>query len=806
VRNGGITATTLAITSAAGGAGKMQLATTMSDERRRKIRDLFNQRTLQLDSEDAALKTMQQKGVIIMLPFIFLNESKTGKMVYGVLPNLAAMRALVDAGDFKVVDHDEATGEVLVNPYLEVVIDMRTRERIKKDEADGLKMEDQTIHRAEDIKDMLDPNGDVRRVAFRYTSTQVCAMNNKSGVSDLSPCTFCIVRLEPSAWVDYKKTQRIGAMTKLVSIVQHHPMPADAFVAMVRGGNCWTKQIRTKVVEYKTAMEALSTEHGADIPKEAKNAVRYRNDNEFLFMLGFSHGEYIDAASTEPTGLLYRDMTDPVDGNLEGTNGDTKKKENRYQMELRCEQWEHDPSVLDEETGEPEVGYPTGHPERIVTFFTKIAFWKEQVDRLGITSLSGWKLLAPINIPYLRALVFAREDADVTYMNGLTHERLEQIELARIEQGDACTEDINKATGNGRASFYLGLTVSSYLFSPETWVGTIGIPVSPGTIVKHLWDSKTMPKVEGDLQGAPTLDMDKSLICLSEIKMDVKRVLSDPNFKFYVVTNIYSQDPDWSQDHFGQVLLAEGDQLVEIFANLHAKKASIKPEKYAETRKWTLGPQHLLRKFQFVHGGSRALFYVFALNMKRIKDTEATFMDFVNGLGRRISTAAPGSSITFETGSAVPLLEMGSAAATDEPAGESGTEAGMAPPPAKRARVAAPPPPVFIEPPTPQTPLEEADQVPAEPDAMDLDAPQQQQDADVGGSGGEAMDLDAPQVEGGGGEEGAEAAAPDAELPVYTVDEMQSQIIPDELLPEGVEPSQLEEGAAAAADEPDFRD
>ena len=93
--------------------------------------------------------------------------------------------------------------------------------------------------------------------------------------------------------------------------------------------------------------------------KLEQDALRYRQKNHLL-ALGFNWGDWLDVMLAPPTGICYKDKTQAgeKDINIEGYNEKTKKGEPRYQMDLIADQWTHNPDVLDEATGEPEVGFP----------------------------------------------------------------------------------------------------------------------------------------------------------------------------------------------------------------------------------------------------------------------------------------------------------------------------------------------------------------------------------------------------------------------------------------------------------------
>jgi hypothetical protein len=629
-------------------APKLQLAASISAERRARRRDVLNQRTAQIDVEDGALKGHQESGTAISVPVMYMGKNKSGKMANFVFGDFASLRHLVSGAE--VVTHDLKTGEPLERAYIDQIVDCRSPGQKKKDKESGYDMEDATIYTADEAKGRDNTDGSIRRIAFRFYASRGVSMLEKANIgADVTQGTFMIINMIPSVWTG-KEDGTLAVMLKVVSTPHLHSMPKDEFVLSCFRSGSFTRKLMTRAIEYVDYVTSLSKESptGA-IDEEKAKAAAYRNDNDIVLALGFSHGEYRELRLDMPDGIIYRDTTEIKDANFISQNKENKDlKDLRYTAELTAEHWEHDPSVLDEETGQPEIGYPLDHPDRIVKSFVHFNFWKEQIGKLLITSPTAWIAIAPVNMPYLKALLFARENADVSSKNGVTQARMGEAQ-GKAETTEGRAAWLNSPAGSNKASFTLGLTVDAYIIPEVDWVQTVGFRVTNAAVIKHLWGGSTRPRVEGDVPGAGskgTFDMGP-MINLSEVKLDVARLLQTKSLELRIVTNLHSQEAAWSQDLFGQVQAAEGDQLLSYFVNKIQNKSELSLDQYAANNKWQLSPQHLLKRFGFVYTGSKPVFQVYAILTERIIEEKEAFSDFLANLKTRgiaSPAAAPGSA------------------------------------------------------------------------------------------------------------------------------------------------------------------
>jgi hypothetical protein len=627
---------------------KMQLATQMTAERRARRRDVLNQRTAQLDADDGLLKNQQESGTTVGVPALYMGKNKSGKMVNFIFGDFASLRHLVSGGE--VITHDLRTGEPLERAYIDLIVDCRSAAQHAKDKIANFKMEDATVYVADEVKARDNTDGSIRRVAFRFYSSRSVSMLDKAKIDDGIPQgTFMLINMIPSVWTE-KETGRLAVMLKVTSTPASHPMPRDEFVMACFRSGSFTRKLTTRAFEFSEQMNVLSKTYGSPdaIEEKEKANARYRNDNEIVLALGFSHGEYRELRLDMADGIIYNDTTEAKDANFFAKSKDNKDiNELRYTAELTSEQWEHDPSELDEETGQPELGYPIDHPERIIKVFVKLTFWKEQVAKLLINSATVWAAIAPVNMPYLKALIFAREDADVSFKNSLTQARMAEA-AAKEESLFGRSAYLNGPAGRNKASFTLGLSVGAYVIPEVDWVQTVGFRVSKEAVIKILWNG-TKPRLEGDVQGASKTTFEAgAMLNFSEVKVDAMRLLNTAGLELRIVTNMYSQEAAWSQDLFGQVKAAEGDQLLSYFVNKIQNKSELSLDQYAANNRWTLSPQHYLKRFNFVHTGSKPVFQVFGISTQRLQEEQDMFRDFLANLkSRSISGAISGGPGTL---------------------------------------------------------------------------------------------------------------------------------------------------------------
>lgn len=590
-------------------------------------RDAFASRVMTVDSNDNELKNKIESGTILTLPMIITGESKTGTQVKGIFPDLVAMASLAQNGD--VYSEGGKHGYT-------VVLDLRKKEEIRADDEAGLKTDMIHIHDAADVRDTTDTLSEVKRVRFRFMSFETIKLNNNADVRDFRPGTFAIVRIEPRAWRDDNK--KIAVMFKLMGVVHQHPLPVHRFVQFAWEASSPTLRFKTAVFEFREDMRRLTAKYGGSIPKNDEMAAQYRNDNELMIFTGFNHGQFLDKTLDLKSGACYRDKTVDDPKFFKGYSKALKKDELRYMAEFKGEQWEDSPA-----------GYPIDEPDRVMQFILKVPFWTETVSRFQITSLSAWTRIAPVNMPYLQALVLGRENAKSTFENGLTSNRVQQVDDGSGLPTYELASRINKPASNSRVSFVLSTNVDAVLCDEVKFIETVGVLV-PATLVKTiLFDNKTTPKYPADVSGAPVLDLSKPLICLSELKVDVKRVLDNPDYEFRVITSARALEPSFSQDMLGRLPIEEGSQLVTYLATTLGKRLQTTRDDYLRIKKIQVADQHILKRFNFQFSGEELYLYVFAVNKKIAREEEDSFIEFIHsikGVKRHafssFLTAAPG--------------------------------------------------------------------------------------------------------------------------------------------------------------------
>jgi hypothetical protein len=495
---------------------------------------------------------------------------------------------------------------------LETVIDIRTRDDREEDQQNGLAIEDQTIYAENEVAGMRDDNKEIRRVMVRFSSMAGLKLLNKSD-SVLEVGTFALCKVEPGAWRD-KKTNQITVLSKLVGVNRHTRIPIGPFVNWMHQMGARTKHFVTKAGYFAQTMARLSLEYGvpSNIPENEVMSVQYRSDNEFILTLGFGHGAYLDRYLQESNSCYYTDTTENVDRNFEGVNRDNKAvKENRYMMELTGVQWTN---------GEDDPAGYLADAARLTKFAIKVGIFKPIIDQLEILSISAWRSLGPVNMPYIPMLLHARENAKVSFDNALTR--------GRVDTNDP--DSVNESAGAGRLSFVLGTLVDSILFDPVEAIARVTFPVSADT-VRWLWNGKSIPPVEKDA-GSIVLKDDKPLICLSEIKGDVARILKNPNYELRIMTNARGTETLFGQDEFGKLSAQDGDLMAHYLVDQLVKPTMKSREQYLADRKVKLAPEHILLRYNFQFVGPKKILYVFAINKKKKTEINAEFFEFAKSI------------------------------------------------------------------------------------------------------------------------------------------------------------------------------
>lgn len=106
--------------------------------------------------------------------------------------------------------------------------------------------------------------------------------------------------------------------------------------------------------------------------------------------------------------------------------------------------------------------------------------WRDQLKLLEFRSAKAWEDIAPVNVPFLQAIVFGREDA--LHGNGI---KLNKDRMATA----AGPEAINSPAGPGRLAFKLFVKADVLMWSPENFLRTVGIPCTTAGVLKILGGS-----------------------------------------------------------------------------------------------------------------------------------------------------------------------------------------------------------------------------------------------------------------------------------------------------------------------------
>lgn len=631
-----------------GSFGKVLLLT---EEQRRERRNLYLSASLAIDSQDNDLKDRKQLGTVIKIPAVITGATKEAKVIKAVVPDLLTFGPLVGGAEVLVDD--------LGRGYIEVVFDVRDREDRASDEAKGVKPEDYVVRPASEVRDTLDPNKEIGRVSVRITSFESIKLINKAQANYLNIGSFALLNVEPRAWRgDDKKRFAINAMINLNSVGSHHQMPIAACVEWLYAAAAWTQHFETKVAKYKKSMLDYIREHHAEPDQATKNALTYRTDNEMLIMLGFNHGDYMDQHLDMDAGVSFIDNTKRVDTNYKNFDTDTNKFKLCYRTELLVSQWE----AID---GAPP-GYPSHDPSRVMRFQLSIPIWAEIIERLAINSFDLWREIAPVNMPYFKAAVFGRENAKNTFENALTCNRLACLAnpddintpvlpsepVDEVPEGEEGEKDTAMAQAN-RLSFVMSVQADAVLFDPVVNLQYLGIPVTADDVKRHLFGGKTMPVYPADARG-DALDPTRPFINLSELKCDVKRVLDNPAFEYRVLSNYRGVEGEFTQDMFGSLSVKDGELVLGYLAGVLAKRGTLSRDDYLKTKRAAVGPDHILRKYNFQLDGTKPTFVVFAINKETIKASEQAFNEFIT----TIEGATPELFRSMQTNvNTLPLLQ-----------------------------------------------------------------------------------------------------------------------------------------------------
>lgn len=616
---------------------KVSFVSALSVEMKRKLRDEYAKTSRAVDTADSERKDKQKMGIQITLPIVFTRGSRDNSTMLGaVIADLATMASLVNGVE---LHQDEETGET----YVEVTMDIRNAEQRKADEAAGLKLEDTVIHKVEHVQNTVDEFKEIRRVVVRYSSFSSLSLINKSNNKEVKEGTFAVVNIEPRVWRD--DSGRIASIVNLMGVQTHQKIPVDKFVGWMRSNGIYTKHFETKIPAYRREKLAYIKEHGAEPDKKTEQGFNFRKDNEMTVLLGFNHGDYLDENLCVPAGCTFVDDSKRSEAAFKYFDKASNTNLARYQMSLLGEQWE-------QVEGE-EPCYPYANKSRITRFQLNIYLWSDFTQRLDIYSVTAWKLLAPVNMPYLKAVAFMREKAADSMKNDLNSARIQELDKeddinlpAPPSPLDINIDENDEEFGQqpNRLSFVLETSVDALLFDPAEFPRTVGLKVSGDAVKRYLFDGKSTPKALPDAKGA-ALEVTNPVICLSELKNDAKRVLDSDAFELRVITNLRGIDTDtekWEQDMFGKLDGSEAELTLAYLASVVAKKQTIPLDAFLKTKRVTIGNDHILRRFKFMIDGAEPIFYVYAINLAMRKELEEDFLSFVTNLkDAEVSQFAP---------------------------------------------------------------------------------------------------------------------------------------------------------------------
>lgn len=492
------------------------------------------------------------------------------------------------------------------------------------------------LHDADAVRDSPDPDLRINRVGLRLKPFEHRRVLKPDGSSGLGAMHIGLVSLQLSAWheagattaaaeaaaadgaQDEKAASRkwkINVLLKLLSVSKEQAMPAQTFVDLVRKNRAYSQQIVTRVPEYcreKALMLAANGNNEGAIPKKELNGIAYRNDNPITIVLGYGHGLHLMEDTLVATGLTLVDVTSPAASNFQSGEPGKNIKKNAYRAELRGTQWRDSPTDMRPKEVEAQV-----------KFLVQLTLWPDDTVRFGITSNQAWINLAPMNMPYLRAVVYGRENAERSFKNQLTSTRFQQLDHK---------DDLNRSTGTENQAFVITVAPDAIICDPvDGLYRVVGIPVTKRGVMA-IWGKASKPPKLMDGANPGSYNSMQLVNCLSEHSRDFSEELADPNLEFRVLTNATSSDPTFDRSEFGAIATPEeGDRLVQYFAECLAKQLPVTRQQWAtKNLEGGLRPGEQLARCDYSFPGDQKILYVFAINktaMQRRKDDFAKYFE-----------------------------------------------------------------------------------------------------------------------------------------------------------------------------------